>query len=150
MPNRAIVAIFANETSAFEAANAIRDLNDSPADFSAKAGVMIQKDDRGNLSFPERHERPLWGTLGGTVIGGLVGALAGPAGSVLGAALGATTGLIGDAVTDDIGQDFVARVATDLYPGEAALIFEANEESTRYVDDIVRDMGGRIHRGDLG
>ena len=86
----------------------------------------------------------------GTIVGGLVGALAGPAGSVLGAALGATTGLIGDAVTDDIGQDFVARVATDLYPGEAALIFEANEESTRYVDDIVRDMGGRIHRGDLG
>lgn len=86
----------------------------------------------------------------GARIGVLIGALAGPAGSVLGAALGGATGLIGDTVTDDIGQDFVTLVATDLYPGEAALIFEANEESTRYVDDIVRDAGGRIHRGNLG
>ena len=150
MPDRAIVAIFANENSALDAANAIKDLNDSPADFSVKAGVMVHKDSRGNVSFPKQAGRPLWGTLGGTVIGGLIGAIAGPAGAVGGAALGATAGLVGDAVSDSIDEDFVASVTADLHPGESALIFEANENSTRYVDNIVVGSGGRIHRENLG
>lgn len=149
MTDRAIVAIFADENSAFDAADAIRNLNDSPADFSAKAGVMVHKDSRGNISFPKQEERPLWGTLGGTAIGGLIGALAGPAGAVTGAALGATAGLIGDAASGDLDEDFVASVTADLHPNESALIFEANENNTRYVDDIVAGSGGRLHRENL-
>lgn len=149
MPNRAIVAIFPSENKAFDAANAIKSLSDQGNDLAIKAGIMVHKDDRGNLSFPKGEARPLWGTLGGTVIGGLIGALAGPAGVAAGAALGAVGGLTTDALSDSIDEDFVSSVSADLMPGDSALIIDADEDSTRRVDEVVLANGGRIHRADL-
>lgn len=147
MTVRIIVAVFNNSNSAYEAASAIHSLKKSDqVDFSLKAGAMFSKDQKGNVIRLEENDCPLWGTLAGGVAGALIGLLAGPAGGVAGAALGATGGLVADAIGGSYDADFVGYVATQVRPGETAIVVEADEGYTRPVDDIVRIHGGRVYR----
>jgi uncharacterized membrane protein len=147
MAEQIIVATFNNTNAAYDAAQALKALKDKGVvDFKPKAGVMVKKDDRGNLSLLESKERPLWGTAIGTVAGALIGLIAGAPGAAVGAALGATSGLSGDAVMSALDSDFVDSVTTEMRPGMTALIVEADEKSTRPVDDIVKLSGGHVYR----
>ena len=109
---------------------------------------MIKKDDRGNVSLLESKDRPLLGTAVGTTTGLLIGLLGGAPGAALGATLGATTGLSTDALMAAIDDDFVDNVKKELRPGMTAVIVEANEGSTRAVDDLVALRGGHDYRQD--
>jgi hypothetical protein len=63
MTDRIIVATFDNANAAYDAASAIKGLKTAGiADFKLKAGVMVSKDDRGNVSVLENKDRPLLGT----------------------------------------------------------------------------------------
>jgi uncharacterized membrane protein len=147
MAEQIIVATFNNTNAAYDAAQALKALKDKGVvDFKPKAGVMVKKDDRGNLSLLESKERPLWGTGIGAVAGALIGLIAGAPGAAVGAALGATSGLSGDAVMSALDADFVDSVTTEMRPGMTALIVEADEKSTRPVDDIVKISGGHVYR----
>src|SRR5262245_63486739 len=97
MSDQIIVATFNSTNAAYDAAAALKALKDKGlVDFKPKAGVMVKKDEKGNLSLLERKDRPLWGTGIGTVAGALIGIIGGVLGAALGGALGATTGLTGD------------------------------------------------------
>lgn len=150
MADRIIVATFDSTNAAYETARAMKDLKQagtsSTADFKLKTGVMIEKDDRGNVSLLEGKERPLLGTAVGTTAGLLIGLLGGAPGAALGATLGATTGLSTDALMAALDTRFVEDVQRDLLPGMTAIIVEANEGSTRAVDDLVAQHGGHVHR----
>jgi uncharacterized membrane protein len=147
MTDRIIVATFDNTNAAYDAASAIKGLKQRGiADFKLKTGVMVGKDDRGNVSVLESKERNLLGTAVGTVSGALIGLIGGAPGSALGAALGATAGLGGDAVMAGLDSDFVEQVTRDMRPGRTAIIVEADEGSTRPVDDIVALGGGHVYR----
>jgi uncharacterized membrane protein len=75
MSDQIIVATFNNTNAAYDAAGAIKTLKDKGVvDFKPKAGVMVKKDDKGNLSLLESKDRPLWGTGIGAVAGALIGA----------------------------------------------------------------------------
>ncbi len=147
MSDRIIVATFSNTNAAYDAATALKALKDKgAADFKPKAGVMVKKDDKGNLSLLESKERPLWGTGIGTISGALIGLIGGAPGAAVGAALGATSGLTSDAVMEALDSDFVDSVTKEMRPGMTALIVEADEKSTRPVDDIVALGGGHVYR----
>ena len=147
MSDQIIVATFNNSNAAYDAARAIKALKDGGvSDLKVKAGVMLKKDDRGNVSLLENKDRPLWGTAIGTVAGALIGLIGGAPGAAVGAALGATSGLTGDAVMSALDSDFVDSVTKEMRPGMTALIVEADEKSTRPVDDIVALGGGHVYR----
>jgi uncharacterized membrane protein len=147
MSDQIIVATFNNTNAAYDAASALKALKDKEiVDFKPKAGVMVKKDDRGNVSLLESKERPLWGTGIGTVAGALIGLIGGAPGAAVGAALGATSGLTSDAVMSALDADFVDSVTREMRPGMTALIVEADEKSTRPVDDIVALGGGHVYR----
>ena len=147
MSDQLIVATFNNTNSAYDAVQAMKTLKDKGiSDFKPKAGVIVKKDDKGNLSVLENKERPLWGTGVGTVAGALIGLIGGAPGAALGAALGATTGLTGDAVMAALDDDFVDSVTKEMRPGMTAIIVEADEKSTRPLDDIVALKGGHVYR----
>ena len=147
MADQIIVATFSNTNAAYDAATAIKALKDKGAvDFKPKAGVMVKKDEKGNLSVLESKDRPLWGTGIGTAAGALIGLIGGAPGAALGAALGATSGVTGDAVMAALDDDFVDSVTKEMRPGMTALIVEADEKSTRPVDDIVALGGGHVYR----
>jgi len=147
MSDQIIVATFNNTNAAYDAASAMKALKDKGiTDFKAKAGVLVKKDEKGNLALLESKERPLWGTGIGTVAGALIGLIGGAPGAAMGAALGATSGLTGDAVMSALDSDFVDSVTREMRPGMTALIVEADEKSTRPVDDIVKIGGGHVYR----
>jgi len=147
MTDRIIVATFDSTNAAYDAASAIKDLKKiGAADFKLKTGVIVSKDDRGNLSVVESKDRHLLGTAVGTISGALIGLIGGAPGSAIGATLGATTGLTGDAIMAGLDDDFVDSVTRDMRPGTTAIIVEADEGSTRPVDDIVTRGGGRVYR----
>src|ERR1700675_4722865 len=130
MSDRIIVATFNDTNAAYDAALALKDLKQAGiADFKLKTGVMLKKDDRGNVSLLESKDRHLLGTAVGTATGLLIGLLAGAPGIALGATLGATTGLGADAVMAAVDTDFVDGVTRDLRPGMTAIVVEANEGS---------------------
>jgi len=146
MTDRIIVATFPNANAAYDAASAIKNLKDAGVTkFKLKAGVMIKKD-LGNVSLLEDRDRPLLGGLVGTTAGALIGLIGGAPGAALGAALGATAGLSGDLVTAALDSDFIDSVTTEMRPGMTALVVEADEGSTRAVDDIVALGGGQVYR----
>jgi uncharacterized membrane protein len=147
MTDRVIVATFSNTNAAYDAASALKALKDTSAtDFKLKTGVMVRKDDRGNLELLEGKNRHLLGTAVGTVTGTLIGLLAGAPGAALGAALGAMTGMSGDAIQAGVDDDFADSVAKEMTPGMTAIIVEADEKSTRPVDDAVAAQGGHVYR----
>jgi len=147
MSDQIIVATFNNTNAAYDAATALKGLKDKGiVDFKPKAGVMVKKDDKGNLSLLEGKERPLWGTGIGTLGGALIGLIAGAPGAAVGAAIGAMSGLAGDAVMDALDSDFVDSVTKEMRPGVTAIIVEADEKSTRPVDEIVKLGGGHVYR----
>lgn len=147
MSDQLIVATFSDTNAAYDAATAIKALKDKGmTDLKVKAGVMVKKDDRGNVSLLESKARPLFGTAVGTAAGALIGLIAGAPGAALGAALGATSGLGGDAVMAGLDDDFVNSVTTEMRPGMTAIIVEADEKSTRPVDDIISLGGGHVYR----
>src|SRR5262245_64206051 len=70
MSDQIIVATFSNSNAAYDAATALKALKDKGVvDFKPKAGVMVKKDDKGNLSLLESKDRPLWGRGIGAVAG---------------------------------------------------------------------------------
>jgi uncharacterized membrane protein len=147
MADTIIVATFDNTNAAYDAASALKKLTDQKViDFKAKAGVMIKKDDLGNVSLLESKERPLFGTAVGTATGALIGLIGGAPGAALGAALGATVGVGGDAVMAGLDSDFVDSVTSEMRPGMTAIIVEADEKSTRPVDEVVAKSGGHVRR----
>ena len=149
MSDQIIVATFNNTNAAYDAITAMKALKDQGlSDFKPKAGVLVKKDDKGNLSVLESKERPLWGTAVGTTSGALIGLLGGAPGAALGAALGAMSGLTGDAVMESLDDDFVDSVTKEMRPGMTAIVVEADEKSTRPVDDIVAKGGGNVYRQD--
>src|SRR5499427_6072578 len=149
MSDQIIVATFNNTNAAYDAVAAMKSLKDQGlTDFKPKAGVMVKKDDKGNLSLLETKDRPLWGTGIGTATGALIGLIGGAPGAALGAALGAMSGLTGDAVMESLDEDFVDSVTKDMRPGMTAIIVEADEKSTKPVDDIVAKGGGHVYRQD--
>ena len=94
MTDRLIVATFRDTNAAYDAASAIKRFCriSGLTEFKLKAGVMVQKDDSGNVSLIEDRNRPLVGTAVGTAAGALIGLLGGAPGVAVGAAIGATTG----------------------------------------------------------
>lgn len=147
MTNRIIVATFVDMNKAYDAASDLRGLKDAgKTDINVKAAVMIKKDHLGNVSVLEAKDRPLWGTAVGVTSGALIGLIGGAPGAALGAALGATAGLTGDTVMSALDDDFIDSVQSEMRPGMTAFIVEADEKSTRSVDEIVNRRGGHVHR----
>jgi uncharacterized membrane protein len=140
--DRIIVATFNDSNSAYEAAKAAKDLTD----LKIKTGIMISKDQNGNVSVLESRSHPLFGTAVGTATGALIGLLAGAPGAAVGATLGATSGLGADTVNAMLDSSFVNSVRSGMHPGTTAIIVEADEGSTRGVDDIVARYQGQVYR----
>jgi uncharacterized membrane protein len=144
MTERVIVATFNDSNSAYDAASALKD--SGATDFKLKTGVMIQKDSLGNVRLLEEKDRHLFGTAVGTVSGALIGLIGGAPGAAVGAAIGASVGLGGDAAMASLDSDFVDSVTSEMKPGMTAIVVEADEKSTRPVDDIVALKGGHVYR----
>ena len=162
MANRVIVAMFRTQNQAYDAAAQMQRLNDDEV-ITLKRGAIATKDAKGNLTIPDsKHVGSAWGLLGGGLIGGLLGVMLGPvgvaagaaasaaaAGAAVGAVTGGSVGAVADLTELGMNEDFIDDVATQLNPGDSALIVEVDEGSTAPTDRVVSTYGGRIYRSEL-
>ena len=162
MANRVIVAVFPTQNQAYDAAAQMQRLADDEI-ITLKRGAIATKDVKGNLTIPDsKHVGSAWGLLGGGLIGGLLGVMLGPVGvaagaaasaaatgAAVGAVTGGTLGTVADLAEFGMNEDFIDDVATQLYPGDSALIVEVGEGSTEPTDRAVLMYGGRIYRTEL-
>ena len=162
MADKVIVAVFATQNQAYDAAREIQNL-DKDSIIELKRGAITTKDAKGNLTIPDtKGVGAAWGLLGGGLIGGLLGALLGPVGVAVGAAASAaaTGALVGaasggfvgttvDLVEYGLSEDFIDDVSTQINPGDTALIAEVDEGSTESIDRIVTLHGGRVYRSEF-
>lgn len=147
MADNITVAIFSSVKAAYDAADAINSLKDAPgAKFKLKSGVIVTKDDRGEVSVLEAENHPFSGMKVSTVVGGLIGLIGGAPLAAVGALLGATVGAIDAGGKAFLRSATVASIKDAMHPGTTAVIIEAKEASPNAVDDIVAKLGGRVFR----
>jgi uncharacterized membrane protein len=142
-----IVAVFRNVKAASDAAEAINSLKDvSGAGFKLKSGIIVTKDDRGDVSVLASETHPFGGVKVSAAVGGLIGLIGGIPLAAVGALLGATVGAINAGGKAFIASKTVESAKEAMVPGTTAVIIDAQEASPNAVDDIVAKLGGRVFR----
>jgi uncharacterized membrane protein len=145
--DKMLVAVFDNETAAFDGLSALRDLHrDGYITFYAWA--VIVKDGIGKTSVKqalEEGEPPLGAALG-LLTDKLLKLVRGPAGLATGISLPGLTGFLFDLDMSRIGPAFLNDFAKALTPGKAAVLAEVEEGSTTRVDARLRRHGGMVFR----
>jgi uncharacterized membrane protein len=145
--DKMLVAVFDNETAAFDGQSALRDLH-RDGDITLYAWAVIVKDRTGKISVKQALEKggPPLGAALGLLTGKLLKLLRGPAGLAIGASLPGLTGFLFDLDMSRIGPTFLDDVAKALTPGKAAVLAEVEEGSTTRVDARLRKHGGMVLR----
>ena len=140
-----LVAVFNNETKAYEGSHALKQL-DAEGSIAIHAESVIKKDANGTVSvlrtdgdFPVR-------TVDGTAVGSLIGLLGGPVGLGIGAITGALAGSIGDFYAAGVNADFLGDVSAALIPGTCAVVADVSEEWVTPVDSRMEALGGIVFR----
>jgi uncharacterized membrane protein len=145
--DKMLVAVFDNETAAFDGLSALRDLHrDGYITFYAWA--VIVKNGTGKISVKQALEEggPPLGAALGLLTCKLLKLVRGPAGLATGISLPGLTGFLFDLDMSRIGPAFLNDFAKALTPGKAAVLAEVEEGSTTRVDARLRRHGGMVFR----
>ena len=141
-----IVVPFQDETKAIEALHKIKEL-DAYGDITLYEHMMIHKKDNNKYKvLSDATEGEGWRTFTGMALGGLVGALAGPLGLIIGLYTGTTAGAILDVTRYDFEDEFVKNVSDKMTSGIIAIIAEAGEDSSVFIDNALKPYGSEIIR----
>lgn len=143
--NKMMVAVFDNETVAFEGLSALKGLHND-GDITVYATAVLVKEASGKVSVKQVVEQGPIGTALGMMVGSMVGLLAGPVGLAVGASMGTLTGLIFDLNKSGIDVQFVDDVSKALSPGKAAVLADVEESWAAPVDTRVGKLGGMVFR----
>ena len=143
--NKMLLAVFDNETAAFQGLKALKDLHDT-GDITLYSWAVVARDKAGKVQLKQQDDRGPVGTALGMLTGGLIGLLGGPAGVVVGASLGGLSGLFFDLDNADVGVAFYGDVVKTLTPGKTAILANVDESWTTPVDARMREHGGTVSR----
>lgn len=131
--NKMLVAVFENETTAYEGLSALKDLHHD-GDITLYATAVISKNEKGEPKLKTAADRGPVGAATGLVAGSLIGLIGGPVGLAVGAASGFFGGLVFDFDSDEINFRFVDEVSNALAKGKTAIVAEIDESWTVPVD----------------
>jgi uncharacterized membrane protein len=145
---RMLVVIFDGEHKAYEAADALQEMNENGAVGMKGAWVLTRQRD-GTVSVVKTDNTLPEASMGGAVVGSLAGLFGGPVGLAVGAASGLVIGATADMARARLDQDFVEDVRKSMAPGKAALVAEIDEEEPEAIDQRMGAIGGVILRRDL-
>jgi uncharacterized membrane protein len=143
--DRMLVAVFDNESKAYEGKKALQQLDDEGS-LSVYAYAVIAKRADGTVTIKDNDDLGPLGTLLGTSLGSLIGILGGPAGLAIGATAGAAGGSIFDLHNVRIGEDYIDDVSKALTPNKFAVVAQVDEEWTTPVDTRMEALGGTVYR----
>ena len=140
-----LVAVFDNETKAFEGVSALKDLHNN-GDITLYANAVVTVDLNGKINVQEPADPGPVGTATGLFMGSLLGLVGGPVGLAVGASAGAIAGLAFDAGNDSINTQFVDEVSSKLTKGKSAVIADIDETWTVPADTRLEALEGIVFR----
>ena len=143
--NKMLVAVFNDETKAYEGVQALKQLH-AEGSLTLYSAAVIARDANGKITVKDWADRGPIGTVLGVVTGSLIGLLGGPAGMTAGAAVGTIAGSLYDLAEVGIGRDFFDEVSRKLSPGKVGVIAEIDEEWVTPLDTRMEPLGGVITR----
>jgi uncharacterized membrane protein len=144
------VATYDTLSDAYKAAEAIEDrTKPRPTRPTVKAGLLLAKDETGQISVLESKDRALFRAGAAALAGALLGLPGGPLGAAIGAGVGAVAGIAADAKHVDADETFVAGVLEAMEPRSAAIVLETNEAGVREIEGVIAQHHGRTLRRDL-
>jgi uncharacterized membrane protein len=145
---RMVVVIFSDENTAYEAARALREL-DEASEIGLDTEAVVTKDRDGAVTVVNARVADPKGAMGGAAVGAMLGFLGGPVGLAIGAAGGYVLGAITDEARARVDQDFVRDVSNTLARGKTALVAEIDEDVPDAVDEQMKALGASVLRRDL-
>ncbi len=140
-----LVAVFDNETAAFEGLTALEGLHQQ-GDITVYATAVLVKDAAGVVTVKKEADEGPMGTALGILIGSMVGVLAGPVGVAAGVTAGYTTGLLLDLGRLGMSSDYMEQVSTTLEPSKVAVLADVNEDWVTPVNTVLAPLGATITR----
>ena len=140
-----LVAVFDNETKAFDGVSALKDLHKN-GDITLYANAVVSVDANGKLNIQQTADQGPVGTATGLFMGGLIGLIGGPIGLAVGAGAGTLAGLAFDVDNDSVNTDFVDEVSSKLTKGKSAVIANIDETWTVPVDTRLAELNGIVFR----
>jgi uncharacterized membrane protein len=140
-----IVVVFPNESKAYEATRALKELHNE-FNLTLYGMAVVSKDSNGRVSIKEAADQGPLGMGVGALVGGLVGLVAGPAGAAVGFGTGAVLGGINDLYNAGIGADFLETVWARLAPGKTAVVADIDEDWVTPLDTRMEALGGTLIR----
>jgi uncharacterized membrane protein len=143
--NKMIVAVFNNETAAYQGVKALKEL-DADNSITLFGVAVIEKDAKGAISVKQTDDQGPIGTAIGLTTGSLIGLLGGPVGLVVGAVTGTFAGSLFDIAELGISGDFLDEVSLQLVPGKTAVLAEVDEEWVTPLDTRMSAIGGVVLR----
>lgn len=143
--NKMLVAVFENETTAYEGLSALKELH-SNSDITLYATAVINKDEKGKLELKTAADHGPLGTTTGLLAGSLIGLVGGPLGLAVGAAAGAFAGVIFDIGSQEANTQFVDEVSKALANGQTAIVAEIDETWSVPVDTRLRETNAIVFR----
>jgi uncharacterized membrane protein len=145
---RMVVVIFSDENTAYEAAQALRDL-DEASEIALDTEAVVTKGRDGAVTVVNARVADPQATMGGAAIGSMIGLLGGPVGLAIGATGGFVLGAIADTARARVDRDFVRDVSNELGRGKTALVAEIDEDVPDAVDARMSALGASVLRRDL-
>lgn len=142
---RMLVVVFSDQGKAYEATQALSQLDDEDSITVHAQAVMAENSDKTTTVKQVDGDFPIR-TLGGTAIGALLGVLGGPVGAGLGAMAGATAGSFGDLYAAGVDTDFLQEARSHLKPGMYAVAADISEEWQTPVDTRMKALQGTVFR----
>jgi uncharacterized membrane protein len=142
--DRILVAVFADEMTAKQGAQALKD---SCADgASTLMGVsVVSKDARGKLTVAEEYHESARAGIVAALIGALAGwAAGGPMAALIFAAGGALIGISADMIHRGGHVEAVKRVSNDLPRGKSAVITRLSQALDPDVNAIMNRLGAKV------
>ncbi len=143
--DKMIVAVFDNETKAYDGLRALKDLH-TEGSITEYAAAVVAKDADGKISVKQADEEGPVGTFVGLATGSLIGLLGGPVGLAVGAVTGTFAGSLYDLAQVGVGSDFLDEVSQQLVPGKTAVVADVDEEWVTPLDTRIGALGGAVVR----
>lgn len=145
--DRFVVAVFPDETKAYEGVHAMRELH-AEGSLSLYATVVVGRDAKGEIAVKSRDDVGPLGLGVGALTGGLIGIIGGPVGAAVGFAAGGLAGSFGDIAHFEVSDDFLETVKNSLTPGKFAVIAEVEETWATPLDTRLEALGAVVTRAE--
>ena len=141
-----IAVTFAEDSNAYEAMTALKEL-DSQRQIDVAGAAVVVRDEDGRVEVKDEvADGSYSGTVGGGLVGLLIGIIGGPLGVLLGGATGVLVGSLFDAHDDDDTESALSDVSRSVRVGRTALLADVSEQGTEVIDHAMRDLGGEVLR----